>query len=55
MGFFKGAPREDLAAYKAARANLASVSEGLTEETDEFIEANHAVIEAEQKLPWWQR
>jgi hypothetical protein len=55
MRLFGGASREDRDAYRDARENLAAVARGKTEEDDEFAAANHAVIEAAQKLPWWQR
>lgn len=55
MCLFKSASREDRDAYKAARAELERISERDREETDDYLAANHAVIEAEKKLPWWQR
>jgi hypothetical protein len=46
---------EARAAHTAARTELAEVSAGTTEETDEFLAANDAVIQAEQALPKWRR
>lgn len=61
VGLFKGgASREDRDAYKAARRELHELGErhrkaGIDYETEEYYAANDAVIEAEKKLPWWQR
>ncbi len=43
------------AALRDARAQLAEVSAGLTEETDAYLDANDTVIEAEKPLPWYLR
>lgn len=51
----RNANRENLDAYKAAKAELERVSKRDREETDEFLAANHAVIEAEKNVPWWRR
>jgi hypothetical protein len=55
MGIFSGASKNDRQVYKEARAGLERISKRDREETDDFIAANSAVIEAEKKLPWWQR
>jgi len=54
-----GSP-EAVAAHKAARAELERVGEsdrkaGRDWETDEYLDANDAVIEAEKHVPWWRR
>lgn len=54
-----GSP-EAVAAHKAARERLERVSEadrkaGRDWETDDYLEANAAVIEAEKHVPWWRR
>jgi hypothetical protein len=38
-----------------ARQTLADVSARDQDETDAFLDANDAVIEAETPLKWWQR
>jgi len=56
MGLFgKGASAEDKAAYRAARENLDRVCAQTREETEEYYDANDALVEAMEKLPWWQR
>ncbi|MEV7364272.1 hypothetical protein [Streptomyces sp. NPDC091299] len=46
---------EARAKFRAARQHLEAVSAGITEETDEYLAANQAVIDAEQGLPRWRR
>jgi hypothetical protein len=41
------------AELRQARQHLAEVSDGLTEETDDYLEANGQVVQAEEKLPWY--
>jgi hypothetical protein len=53
--FRNSTSKQDLDAYKAARANLEHVSKRDREETDAYLEANQAVIEAEKNIPWWRR
>ncbi|MEU4399802.1 hypothetical protein [Micromonospora orduensis] len=47
--------RKARAALRAARRELERVSAGITEETDEYLDANARVIRAEKRLPWWKR
>ena len=47
--------RKARAAYRAARRQLAIVSERDREETDAYLDANARVIRAEKRLPWWKR
>ncbi|MCD9196051.1 hypothetical protein [Streptomyces albireticuli] len=47
--------REARAEYRAAKEELHRVSCRDQEETDDFLAANGAVIEAEKKLPRWRR
>lgn len=54
-----GSP-EAVAAHKAARGRLERVGEadrktGRDWETDEYLDANSAVIETEKHVPWWRR
>jgi hypothetical protein len=44
--------RQDLI---AARQHLAEVVADIDDVTDEYLDANTAVIAAEQPLAWWQR
>lgn len=49
-----------VAAHKKARAELERVSEadrkaGRHWETEEYLDANDAVIETEQHVPFWRR
>lgn len=58
--WWKGATREDRAAYLAARAELDRVcaedkAAGIHEETEEYHAANDALVTAMERLPWWQR
>ena len=46
---------EARARVRAAQEHLEEVSAGLTEETDEYLAANQAVIDAEEDLPRWRR
>lgn len=55
MGLIKSASREDLDAYRKAKANLERISLGKTDEDDEWRKANQAVADAAARLPWWQR
>ncbi len=47
--------REAIQKHRDARENLARVSSQSTEETDAYLEANSAVIEAEKGVPWYRR
>lgn len=47
--------RRARAVHRAAREELARVSERDGEETDATVEANSRVIETEKTLPWWKR
>lgn len=46
---------EARARVRAAQQHLEQVSAGITEETDEYLAANQAVIDAEEDLPRWRR
>ncbi|KAB1146803.1 hypothetical protein F7R91_14590 [Streptomyces luteolifulvus] len=47
--------KEARAKVRAAQQHLEEVSAGITEETDEYLAANQAVIDAEEALPRWRR
>lgn len=53
--FGRGASAEDKAAYRSARQELDRVCAESREETDAYYDANDALVEAMEKLPWWQR
>jgi hypothetical protein len=53
--WWKPAGRADRQALSDARARLDDVAAQCSEETDEFADANHAVILAAARVPWWQR
>ncbi|WP_033345597.1 hypothetical protein [Catenuloplanes japonicus] len=55
MPLFSDETRQHRAALIAARQNLTEVSDRDREVTDDVLDANTAVIAAEQPLPWWQR
>lgn len=55
MHLFSPETRAARAELRTARERLAEVSAASREETDEYLDANHAVIEAERPLKWWQR
>jgi hypothetical protein len=46
---------EAIQEHRNARADLEKVSQGLQEETDEFLNANQRVIETAQKVSWIRR
>lgn len=46
---------EARARVRQAQQHLEEVSAGITEETDDYLAANQAVIDAEQALPRWRR
>lgn len=47
--------RKARAGLRAARRELARISERDREETDAYLDANARVIRAEKRLPWWKR
>ena len=52
--------RQAIQEHKAARKALEENgrrerARGIRDETEEYLQANHRVIEAEQKIPWWRR
>ena len=56
----KAAAKAAIAAHKNARRHLDDVYErmckaGIRDETDEYCEANSAVLETEKNVPWWRR
>jgi hypothetical protein len=54
MRLFSEKVRRHRQALIYARQHLNDVSEA-QEETREYLDANHAVIDAEKPLKWWQR
>ena len=55
MPLFSDEDRKARAALRAAREELARISDRDRCESDDFLDANDAVIEAEKPLPWWKR
>ncbi len=56
----KAAAKDAIAAHKKARRNLDDVYQrmlkaGIRDETDEYCDANSAVLETEKNVPWWRR
>lgn len=50
--------KEDIKAFKDAKAKLDAYSAGLPKnspETDKYLELNRKTSEALAKLPWWRR
>lgn len=52
--------KKAIADHKAAKQKLADVTDadqaaGRNWETDEYLAANQAVIDAEKHVPWWRR
>jgi hypothetical protein len=52
---FSDETRRKRQALIAAHQNLADVTSRIEDVTDEYLDANAAVIAAEQPLKWWQR
>ncbi|MFF5297247.1 hypothetical protein [Paractinoplanes globisporus] len=55
MRLFRDETRTHRAALIAARRRLREVSDRDGHVSDDFCDANAAVIEAEKPLRWWQR
>ncbi|OJF15517.1 hypothetical protein [Couchioplanes caeruleus] len=55
MRLFSDDTRRDRETLIQARQHLAEVSDRDRYESDDYLDANDAVIDAEQPLKWWQR
>lgn len=55
MGLFSSRNSEDIETYREAKEELERVSRRDGYESDDYIEANDAVADAEKNVPWYRR